>query len=261
MKVICLHDKKRIEAFLRKNVYLHIYSIGDLDDFFWPKTVWHALEEDGEIRAIVLLYTEPPRATLHAMCEQQDSMAALLRSILHILPRRFHAHLTPGVAEALEGQCRIESYAEHYKMALRDKSAPRSIDCSQAVRLGPGDLDEMLRLYEEAYPGNWFNPTMLETGQYYGIRIENRLVSVAGVHVYSQRCQVAALGNIATHPDFRGSGFAKSVIAGLCQSLLENVEHIGLNVKADNAAAISLYEKLGFEIAGAYYECNVINNS
>lgn len=35
METCALHDKARIEAFLRKNVYLHIYSIGDLDDFFW----------------------------------------------------------------------------------------------------------------------------------------------------------------------------------------------------------------------------------
>lgn len=261
MKVICLHNKRRIEAFLRKNVYLHIYSIGDLDDFFWQKTVWYALENGSEIKAIVLLYTELPLATLHAMSEEEDFMAELLRSIFHILPRRFHAHLSPGVAKVFNEQCKIESCAKHYKMALNRKSLPYSVDCSQVVRLTHNDLDEMLRLYEEAYPGNWFNPTMLQTGQYFGIKISNRLVSAAGVHAYSEKYKVAALGNIATHPDFRGNGFGKSVIAGLCQSLSENVDHIGLNVKADNAVAISLYEKLGFEITSSYYECNVTNNS
>ena len=260
MKVICLHDKDRIEAFLRKNVYLHIYSIGDLDDFLWQKTVWYALENRSEIQAMVLLYAELPRATLHAMCEQRDLMTELLRTIFDILPRRFHAHLSPGVVEAFKEECRIDSYAEFYRMALNSESLPDGIDCSQVIRLTRNDLDEMLRLYEESYPGNWFNPAMLETGQYFGIRIKNRLVSVAGVHVYSERYKVAALGNIATHPDFRGNGFGKSVIARLCQSLLEKVDHIGLNVKADNAIAVSLYEKLGFEIAGSYYECNIINN-
>ena len=260
MRVICLHDKDRIEAFLRKNVYLHIYSIGDLDDFLWHKTVWYALEDRSEIRAIVLLYAELPRATLHAMCEQQDFMVELLRTIFGILPHRFHAHLSPDVAEVFEKQCRIDSYAKYYRMALNRESLPYGIDCSQVVRLTQNDLDEMLRLYEEAYPGNWFNPTMLQTGQYFGVRMKNRLVSAGGVHIYSEKYKVAALGNIATHPDFRGKGFGKSVIARLCQSLLEKADHIGLNVKADNAVAISLYEKLGFEIACSYYECNVTND-
>jgi len=261
MKVICLHDKRRIEAFLRKDVYLHIYSIGDLDDFFWQKTVWYALENGSEIEAIVLLYAELPRATLHAMCEQKDFMTELLRSIFNILPRRFHAHLSPGVAEAFKEKCRIESYAKYYRMALNRESVPYSIDCSQVIRLTQNHLNEILRLYEEAYPGNWFNPRMLETRQYFGTKIENRLVSVAGIHVYSQKYSVAALGNIVTHPGYRGRGLGKAVTARLCQSLSEEVDHIGLNVKADNATAISLYERLGFEIVSSYYECMVSSHS
>jgi len=57
MSVIWLNDKSRIEAFLRENVYLHIYSIGDLDDFFWPDTVWYGWDKEGEIQAVALLYT------------------------------------------------------------------------------------------------------------------------------------------------------------------------------------------------------------
>ena len=41
MDYLCLHDKKELEHFLNKDIYLHIYSIGDLDDFFWPYTIWY----------------------------------------------------------------------------------------------------------------------------------------------------------------------------------------------------------------------------
>lgn len=82
----------------------------------------------------------------------------------------------------------------------------------------------------------------------------NRLVSVAGVHVYSEEYKVAAVGNIVTHPDYRGNGLGKSVTARLCQSLLEKVDHVGLNVKSDNNTAISVYKGLGFEIVGDYWE-------
>jgi predicted GNAT family acetyltransferase len=260
MSVICLHDKSRIEAFLRKNVYLHIYSIGDLDDFFWPDTVWYGWEQGGEIQAVAMLYTESPPPTLLALSEREDIMWELIRSIFHILPGRFHAHLSPGVAEAVEQQCNIESYGKHYKMGLKNATLLYGIDCSQIIRLTENDLEDMLGLYEEGYPGNWFNARMLQTRQYFGLRIESRLVSVAGIHVYSEKYKVAALGNIVTHPDYRGKGFGKAATAGLCQSLSEHVDNIGLNVKADNAAAIALYEKLGFQIVSSYYELVVLNH-
>jgi hypothetical protein len=43
MSMVMLHDKGEIEAFLRRDVSLHIYEIGDLDDVFWPHTTWYAL--------------------------------------------------------------------------------------------------------------------------------------------------------------------------------------------------------------------------
>jgi len=260
MGAICLQNKSRIEAFLRKNVYLHIYSIGDLDDFFWPDTVWYGWEKGGEIQAVALLYTASDDPTLLALSEQQDVMWELVRSILHILPGRFCAHLSPRVAEAVEQHCKIESYGKHYKMGLKHTSLLHDVDCSQVTRLTENDLDDMLGLYEEGYPGNWFNARMLQTKQYFGMRLKNRLLSIAGIHVYSEKYKVAALGNIVTHPHYRGKGFGKAVTAGLCQSLSEHVNNIGLNVKADNAAAIAIYRKLGFEIVGTYYELIILSH-
>jgi ribosomal protein S18 acetylase RimI-like enzyme len=260
MGAIDLHDKNRIEAFLRKNVYLHIYSIGDLDDFFWLDTTWYGWEEDGEMQAITLLYTGSDDPTLLALSEQQDVMWNLARSIFPILPEQFYAHLSPKVAEAVGRQCQTKSCGKHYKMGLKNKTLLHDIDCSQVICLTENDLDEMLGLYEEGYPGNWFNSRMLQTGQYFGLRLENRLVSIAGVHVYSEKYKVAALGNIVTHPDYRGRGFGKVVTAKLCHSLFEHVNNIGLNVKADNTAAIALYEKSGFEIVSTYYEMLVLNH-
>jgi hypothetical protein len=72
-------------------------------------------------------------------------------------------------------------------MALNNKSLLHDVDCSQVARLTKDDSDEMLRLYEAGYPGNWFDPRMLETRQYFGIRIDNRLARIShsyGLSVY-----------------------------------------------------------------------------
>jgi hypothetical protein len=40
-----IDDPVEIEAFLRRDVFLNIYAIGDLDDFFRPFTTWYALRD------------------------------------------------------------------------------------------------------------------------------------------------------------------------------------------------------------------------
>ena len=254
-KAICLHDRKEIESFLRRNVYLHIYGIGDLDDFFWPYTTWYAVRESEEIQAIALLYSGRDFPVLIALLPGK-SMEQLIKSIIDFLPSKFHAHLSPDAEAALEQKYEMKSRGKHYKMALSDKSLLNDVDCSGVVRLKSEDLDEVIQFYDNAYLSSWFDPRMLQTEQYFGIRKDGRLVSVAGIHVYSQQYKVAALGNVVTHPDYQGKGFGRAVTARLCRSLCETVDHIGLNVKSDNRIAISMYKRLGFEIVGCYWENN-----
>lgn len=254
MTSICLHDKATIEQVLRQNVYLHIYSIGDLDDFFWPYTMWYATRNDTEISAIALLYVGQSLPTLLALSERTDSMHCLLESILHLLPQRFYAHLSPGVESVFRSTCHLDSHGEYLKMALLHRSAIDTIDCPDICELGREDVDEIVDFYQRCYPGNWFDSRMLETNQYFGIRKDGHLVSVAGIHVYSPEYKVAALGNIATAPSHRNEGYGRQATVRTCQSVLKDVCHVGLNVKADNEAAISCYKKLGFEIVASYSE-------
>jgi ribosomal protein S18 acetylase RimI-like enzyme len=148
----------------------------------------------------------------------------------------------------------LENHGEHLKMALVHRLAVDSCDCPDTCTLGCDDVNEIVEFYPRCYPGNWFDPRMLETGQYFGVRKEGCLISVAGIHVYSPEYKVAALGNIATTPSHRNKGYARQATAKTCQSLLNNVDHIGLNVKADNNTAISCYKKLGFDVVASYTE-------
>src|SRR5438093_529590 len=59
-KAICLHDKDTIATVLRRSPLLHLYAIGDLDDFFWPYTNWYALANGDEIRPVILAYSCGP---------------------------------------------------------------------------------------------------------------------------------------------------------------------------------------------------------
>jgi predicted GNAT family acetyltransferase len=95
---------------------------------------------------------------------------------------------------------------------------------------------------------------MLATNQYYGIKNDEAILSVAGVHVYSQKYRIATLGNVTTHPRMRNRGLATKCVVTLLKTLEPEVDFIGLNVKADNEVAIALYHTVGFTIASSYEE-------
>lgn len=255
-RTIWVHDRTRIADRLREEPALHLYALGDLDDFFFPHTIWYALEVEGALRQIALLYTGTSLPCLQALAPESEvgEMRSLVRAMAPLLPRRLYVHATPGVVEELAEAYELSPHGLHRKMVLRDRGCLDGVDTSRAAALGPADRAEIDALYAAAYPGNWFDARMLETGRYMGVREGGRLVSIAGIHVYSPVHRVAALGNVTTHPDHRGRGLAGIVTAALCRVLLDDCDVIGLNVLADNRAAIGVYERLGFAIVASYDE-------
>jgi len=254
MKVVRLQEKAVINQYLQKNKPLHIYSIGDLDDFFWEYTTWYGWADNDEISAIILLYKGLTVPTLLALSEDIEPLRELLEEIKLILPERMYIHLSPGLIDIIETNYNVAAYGDHYKMSANCLKESDNFDHSLVERIRVSELEELNQLFSESYPGNWFDSRMLESGHYFGLRQTDRFVSVAGIHVYSPLFRVAAIGNIATHPDFRGRGFGKLVTTACCRELFKTVDQIGLNVKVDNKAAIKIYRRLGFEVAGVYGE-------
>jgi RimJ/RimL family protein N-acetyltransferase len=254
--VVALDDRERIAAFCRRSPALHAYALGDLDDFFWPHTRWFGWERSGRLEHLALLYTEAAPPVLLAVAgEAPETMQPLLREVAKHLPDRIYGHLSPPLVGALPGFETEGAPAPHVKMGLADLRLLPGLDVESPELLRSGDLAEVQSFYEAAYPGTWFQPRMLATRRYVGIREHGRLVCVAGVHVWSPTWRVAALGNVATLPEARGRGLATAACARLCRVLLEDgIETIGLNVQADNAAALHAYAKLGFRVVAPYVE-------
>jgi len=250
--VISLSDRARLRAYFRRAPELHLYELGDLDDFFWPHTRWYAQGNGGDLDAVALLY-DPGALPVVIAIGDPPPLAELLGALCDRLPARLYAHLTPGLAAALAPRYASEPHGDMRKLALVDRGRLAGVDTAAVVRLGPGDRAEVERFFAHAYPGNWFDSRMLETGQYFGIR-DGALVAAGGVHVYSPAERVAALGNIAVAEAHRGRGLATRVTARICRSVLEAVDHVGLNVRADNRAAIACYERLGFATVAPYEE-------
>lgn len=259
MALISLHDRAAIERALLRHPEILAYELGDLDDFFWPRTVWYALAEAGEEPEVMaLLYLARQEPTLLLLEPDVARAQPLLSALIPALPTRFYAHLTCGLEESLRqsARWRLSPHGLHLKMALRKPEQLSSSTAQGVVTLNREHLGAIERLYAESYPGNWFDPRMLETGHYVGVWGEGQqLISIAGVHVFSRAYGIAALGNITTHPSRRNEGLGSRVTAGLCQRLLASrVTRICLNVKADNEAAIACYQGLGFATVSSFGE-------
>jgi ribosomal protein S18 acetylase RimI-like enzyme len=254
MTVVTLEDRDRLEAFFRRDTALHLYELGDLDDFFWRYTRWYGLERGGDLAAVALVYAATTLPVVVALDRDPDTVAELLGELDAQLPATFYAHFTPGAVRVLRRR-RVTPHGLHLRMIAHDDAAIGAADSSGATPLGPSQGDELERFYQEAYPGSWFDRRMLESNAYFGVRApDGSLQAVSGVHVLSSRTRVAALGNVACHPEWRGRGLARLVCAATCQSLLPRVDTLGLNVEATNARAIALYRTLGFETVASYEE-------
>jgi GNAT superfamily N-acetyltransferase len=249
MQLVSLHDKRDIEPFLRQNLFTHLFECSDLDDQYWPYTIWFGLKEGGNLRQVALLYTGLPAPVLMANADGPlERMSELLRRIAPLLPRRVYAHMHPAHVAAIADHFAVLPRGMFYRMGLRDASRIWDMDTSRVDGLAESDIPALEALYRASYPDNSFTPQLVKTGWYYGIRHGSAIMSVAGVHVCAPAYKVAALGNVTTHPRLRGRGLSRAVCARLCQSLMQQgVEHIGLSVKTDNASAIACYTTLGFE--------------
>lgn len=251
-----IDDRAALEHYLLRDRPLHLYELGDLDPFFWPRTEWWGARDDaGALTSVVLVYRGVAAPTVVALGE--PPVAELLAAIEPALPARFHLHAAPGFSDRLSPRRRLAPRGRHMRMLLGDRPRLAAADGAPVCALTGRDLDELQRLYGRAYPQNWFDPRMLDTGHYVGIRERGRLACVAGVHVHSPRYRVAAVGNVTTAPEARGRGLATRATAALCRRLLATVDVIGLNVAATNAAALACYRKLGFSEVATYEEWEV----
>jgi len=74
---------------------------------------------------------------------------------------------------------------------------------------------------------------------------------VVGYIIYWQIRDDVQVNNIAVHPDCRGLGLGEAMMRyAIAKSVEAGAAFVTLEVRPSNAAALTLYRKLGFEIMG-----------
>ena len=254
MAVEKLTDREELRAFLRRDRLANAYLLGNLDPSYFQFCRWYgARNDDGQLSNLMLVYVGLSLPVVF-MSGNGAGLETFLKESKGVVPDRFHFHVLEGQMPALERVYQPDDAEAMIRMGLeREQYEPGELD-PRVERLGHRDTAAIMELYEH-YPDNFFEPYQLETGLYFGIRSQDgRLVSMGGVHVVSEEHDVAVIGNLVTHSDYRGQGLATKVTARLIDELFEQVSLIALNVGKENAPAVKLYKNFGFVSNNIFFE-------
>lgn len=230
-----LTDITRIRAALRRDPVWSAYALCDLAPDFFPLTRWFT-------PGLTLVIHAYGTCILFAM--DADSLD---EALAHVTPP-FHVQVQDDVFREVERRVTISHHRRMWRMR-RTKPVADAPD-PRVVQLGPDDVPALRALYADGdttgEAPDFFMPSTVDDGAYFGIYEGDELVSAAGTHVLAREEGAAAIGNVYTRRDRRGRGLGRATTHAVAAALAD-VETLVLNVREDNTPALRLYETLGFE--------------
>jgi ribosomal protein S18 acetylase RimI-like enzyme len=241
-----LQSVAAISDFLEQERVANAYPLGYLDRSYAAECSWYGASHDDELRAVVLVYSGLSRPGVFSAGDAAG-VAAIVRDFAHAMPERATAHVAPDHQGALHHSFRERTPLRRmHRMALRREDfRDDGRDTSGVARLSHADTAAIMQLYG-VWPDHFFEPYQLGSGLYFGVREGTRLVSIAGIHNVSLSADVAAIGNLVTHPDARGRGYALQCTSMLLREVFARVSLVTLDVEHGNEPAIRTYRHFGF---------------
>jgi ribosomal protein S18 acetylase RimI-like enzyme len=242
-------DRSEILARLESDRLYAAYAIGDLEPDLFAQCRWWLAEEAGrqERWAQILLFSglEPP--ALFCMGEPVGVAAALDRAPL---PTRVYLTARPEHWRDVEDRYHLRFANPMLRMVL-DAARFRPVEHPFVCRLGPSDVDRLQELYDHGEDDDvdGYAPFQLESGVFHGMAEREgsgTLVSAAGTHLVAASYGLAALGNVFTHPDHRGRGYATACTSAVTSELARRGLEVVLNVAEANTRAVAVYRRLGY---------------
>ena len=233
-------DRSLLHGFLDQDRLYAAYAICDLEEREFGRTRWGAAYDGDELVAVGMEYTGPTPQPLFVM-GRTDGISAVLRDVIR--PRAAYIAARTMMLPAVEAHYRVDPGPQMVRMWV-DRAHFRPYPAT-VQRLLPVEIGELNRLYQLGF-ASWLPSGAIADGVYFGMRVNGQLVAAAGTHVVSPAARLAVVGNVLTHLDYRGRGFATAVTGAVTAELLRSCDQIVLNVRADNPPAINAYRRLGY---------------
>ena len=176
--------------------------------------------------------------------DDEESLSALAALATPGLPMVFLQRppvaLPPGLAVAFSADA-VQMIADQAHGRIADE---------RIEQLGEADAEEMLTLATLTKPGP-FTLRAQALGRFWGIRQEGRLVAMGGVRM--SQTGFTELSGLCTHPDVRGRGFGRLLLAFVAGEIAARGDTAYLHAFASNTSAIALYESAGFRLRAPFH--------
>ena len=245
-----------VREFFMADRLLSAYALADLDASDIERARWWTASRADSIVAAALVVEALPFRPCFAMGET-DALSTIFRESLR--EPRLVVSTPPAGRIAVEAAYRFERVDRMDRM-VTDIESFRPRVTHTVTRLTPEELEDVIDLYGHA-SRQYFTADRLDREIYFGIYSGSNLVSAAGTHVRSRRSGVAAVGNVLTRLSYRDRGMATSVTSAVTTAALEQHADVVLNVRQDNAPAISVYTRLGYRRHAQFIEGPAVRRS
>jgi RimJ/RimL family protein N-acetyltransferase len=242
-----LHDAAQIEALLEPRRLYAAYAVGQLDpELIGLIDCWRAADEAGGEGAFVM-YSRGGLGDAMFCMGDPGALEAILA--LHQGPRQNYATCEPRHVETMSRFFALASERPMLRMAVTAHAfrAPPPASGAFVRRLTGGDARTLNRLYNSEGSPTYYSGKQIDEGRYFGVFAQDRLVAVAGTHVVSQTEGIAVVGNVFTHPGWRGRGYATLATGATTAHLLGYCRDVVLTVDPENTPAVRAYQRLGYE--------------
>ena len=236
-----LTDKNQIRSILQRDPRWCVYALGDLTERMFVKCRWFTPD-------LTLVVHDYDTSILFA------HGTGSIREALDHCSWPVHLQVQEDAIAEVERHARVTNVKTMWRMAWDGGETEIS---EQAKRLRELDVPALKTLYADGdatgESPDFFYDSMVPNGVFFGVYEGSDLAAAAGTHLFAPEEGAAAIGNVYTRRDRRGRGLSHIVTSAVLHRL-RHLKTVGLNVRNDNAAAIKVYESLGFVKHCDFYE-------
>ncbi len=243
-----VHDRDELRRMLTPSRSYAAYALGQLQPELFARSEWWVSR--GAPGQALLLHSGGGLGNALFALGTVDALGALLQ--LHPGPR--HAFLTCQLHH-LETVLRFFQLADHQStlrmLVDRETFQPMA---GEVRRLTGRDIRPINALYRVDGTPAFYTAENVDDAVYYGAYEGIRLAAVAGTHVVAPSEDIAVVGNVFTHPAYRGSGLGTLVTSAVTRHVLASCREAVLSVEPGNVPAVRTYQRLGYREVGRLIE-------